>query len=521
MAEVPLHAPLEGQPARPFMDRWPVLALIFLAALLRFAGLESKSLWVDEATGLRWNQAPLEKILERCRATHTPPLREFYLHGVNQLPRPLHEGASRLPAALFGSLLPLLLYGLGRRFFNRETAWSAALLALFHPWLIQHSQDGRLHIVVLFLSLAMLGRLAALLENPRFWLGWALWGALVAFFAWFSYLLLLPGLACLGLYGLYLGRALFLKSHRPPLKPLLLGGVISLAVFLVLYSPWLFQLRHVLALYLPGYTPPPVAEISRPDYALTAAFHTRFDGAYFENLLQLLGGSTPWLWAMIPALTLWGFCAALRHKPFWALALAFWLLAPVPVLMVTDAGHFFPHRYLLYWAGPFLLLAAYGLQHLVHFFTSNLRRGDRFSPKPTRALLWGILLGAILLGHCIGAIRYYRAEKQNWRDAVTWLEKQCQPGDTILVGDNFAGNAVRLYQSPHNRQGCLWRFDLFDIRAFYGAVLDNQRVWYIYWAPPPDYIQRLLDREMKMVIRFPGFLGDVKILQKPGTVSAK
>ena len=50
-----------------------------------------------------------------------------------------YSDAGRLVSIVFGTLLPLPVFGIASRLFNRRTAWVAAALAIFHPVLVNLS----------------------------------------------------------------------------------------------------------------------------------------------------------------------------------------------------------------------------------------------------------------------------------------------------------------------------------------------------------------------------------------------
>ena len=70
----------------------------------------------------------------------------------------LSEFALRSLSAVLGTLLVLVIYGLGTRLFNRTTGLAAAFIAAIAPFQVYYSQEARMYILV-----ALEGALAALL----------------------------------------------------------------------------------------------------------------------------------------------------------------------------------------------------------------------------------------------------------------------------------------------------------------------------------------------------------------------
>ncbi len=131
-----------------------LLALVLLAAALRFYRLDAQDIWGDEAFSISLSQQPLSTVLAGTADTHPPfyPLLLFFwLRLVGASPF-----ATRALSGLIGILVVPLIFGFAKRLFTARprVRWFAALLAALSPLLIYYSQETRMYELVAILALA-------------------------------------------------------------------------------------------------------------------------------------------------------------------------------------------------------------------------------------------------------------------------------------------------------------------------------------------------------------------------------
>lgn len=119
-----------------------LVAIFLIAVLLRFPSLGLKSLWLDEAASVRF----ATPVLENVDSIH-PPLYYFLLHHT-MTSLGDSEAAIRLPSAIFSLANVGLLYLLGRRLADRETALLAAALLAVSPLDVWYAQEARMYAAV-------------------------------------------------------------------------------------------------------------------------------------------------------------------------------------------------------------------------------------------------------------------------------------------------------------------------------------------------------------------------------------
>jgi len=132
--------------------------IVVAGAALRFATLDTQSLWFDEAVTAQLMRMRFVDLLQAIPSSEsTPPLYYvlawFWAHvfGTGE------AGLRSLPALLGSATIPIA-WALGRRLGGDRAALAAAALVAFNPLLVWFSQEARSYAL-----LALLGALSALL----------------------------------------------------------------------------------------------------------------------------------------------------------------------------------------------------------------------------------------------------------------------------------------------------------------------------------------------------------------------
>jgi len=162
-----------GAPTAP-RARLEIVALILVVSLgtqLRFAGLGSRSLWLDEFSTWHVSAMPLAESLRWQPELTKPPLYQLLLRCLTNDPHP-SEWELRLPAAVCGTLLIVAAWWLARRSGGWVTGCALAGLVTCHALQIEYSQEARAYSMMALgctLSVTLWHKLVA---NPRpryFW----------------------------------------------------------------------------------------------------------------------------------------------------------------------------------------------------------------------------------------------------------------------------------------------------------------------------------------------------------------
>jgi hypothetical protein len=107
-----------------------------------------------------------------------------------------------------------------------------------------------------------------------------------------------------------------------------------------------------------------------------------------------------------------------------------WLLIP-PVVLVFVRVRFY-HRYLSYFLPVFMIVVSHGIDYLASM------------PEGRRRRLVAITLVAVLVAtpSLVRLPDYYQGkQKAQWREAISFIEANHQPGDIVLVAANYVVGA--------------------------------------------------------------------------------
>ena len=179
---------------------WWLLALFAAGLILRLYHLGSQCFWFDEAQTLLIARLPWSEIVQRA---YRPPLYHYLLHVWSSIV-PDAELWLRLPSAIFGALMPPLVYMLGTRLYSHHTGILAGLFTALSPALVAYAQELRMYSLMA-LEFTLLCWFASRLlpaSAPRLgsWVGYVL----TTIAALYTHYFALPFLLALGLSGVLL-----------------------------------------------------------------------------------------------------------------------------------------------------------------------------------------------------------------------------------------------------------------------------------------------------------------------------
>lgn len=142
-------------------ERAILAGITVLAAALRFAGLGSQSLWLDEGYSWRITDGSLGSVLGNVKATEsTPPLyywlNWFFVHLFGA-----SEVSLRLLSALAGTGTVIAVWYAARRLVNPAAGLIAGALVACSPYMWWFSQEARAYSLAAFLCAAALAGFAA------------------------------------------------------------------------------------------------------------------------------------------------------------------------------------------------------------------------------------------------------------------------------------------------------------------------------------------------------------------------
>lgn len=264
---------------RSFRGHWKTIGLVALALILRVCMLNERGIWYDDAFSILLAKQPLGEIFSGTAADTMPPLYYIMLHYWMKISDQIFWIRS-MNLLIFGFCL-LYIFTLVKRISSKSAAWFAVLFCSLSPFLVYHSQEIRMYMLLVFFQTAYLFYFinwSSENSNRRDWIGMMLCGA----GALYTHNLAVFGLLIPGVY-------LICKRNFSRLWYWLGSFVISIVLFL----PWL--------VYVPGqiekiqtafWTPRPgVLEVIQSIYSLFSFLPQPFPWVVISGVLcfQLLG----------------------------------------------------------------------------------------------------------------------------------------------------------------------------------------------------------------------------------------
>jgi uncharacterized membrane protein len=463
--------------------QWGLVLVFILGAALRFWQLGGKSLWGDELDTVRIlmltprMEEMIHRLHEYDRRTYVnPPL--FFVIVKLSLGESMSEVDLRLIPALAGILSILAFFGLARQFLSRGHALLATLLFAVSPFAIYYSQESRPYSLFLLESIMMVWLSLAWLRtgDRRAWFGFLAATLLTLYTSYVSLMLL----GCLGAatVACFLARPARLR-RRARESAWRLGGL-GLAVLIAgaFYLPWLQPTRE----FLHRNSSP-----SENKFLLSRAWSLN------AELLNWPHAAAALTWLMLAVLIALAFVVRARRRAEIAF-LATMLGLPVLLLFVFQPYHY--HERHVIFMMPMLIVAFY-------YAGIELARKTG-TQRGLRAVGVLLLAGWLAVSGWHLAVQY-RTEKENWRDAVPWLEARLQPGDALIPGIYFTQDALIVYRGEARADVALYP-DYLDPRALPTILERHRRVWFItsFLTALPDWLKVRLGNQFELMQTFPG-----------------
>jgi uncharacterized membrane protein/GT2 family glycosyltransferase len=463
------------------LGQWALLAILMLAAGLRFHRLGAQSLWLDELLQIETSAAPVTEIVQRVPSFSAMPLDYLVTHLALQF------GAQdfwlRLAPALWSVLTIAMLYRFVERLLGRGEGLIAALLMSVTQFSVHYAQEARPYALWGLLALTSFYFLFRALRTnrPAHWLGYALSAALALLTHLFTLFMLITqaGLVLIGV----------LKLRQPVRSRLARFGLAALAVvsalFLTPYPGSVLGVGQVFASNLlnpQAFSAPPEL---KPNQEAGPILNAEF---FHDHLLIGLGGSgAVWPWAFL-ALVLVGLAALARRQPRLALQLGVWAAAPITLTtaFLIQRGTFSAVRYLTPAYLALMILLAIGTAGLVSGLISLVERWFRLNAA-SRGAVWLAVLTPLVLLNLNSVSDYYQTPKEDWRAAGRFIDANVAPGDSVA---SPLGGGVIFYYAPRARAGRT------DTALPEGLPPTAGRIWYVrhpYLGPIGEAWEAWLD----------------------------
>ncbi|MGH7158671.1 MAG: hypothetical protein ACREFS_01145 [Acetobacteraceae bacterium] len=418
-----------AQAVSPFaLGMITILAVALAARLYQLGG---KPYWLDEVfTALRSARAIPDLITDSLQNRHLPT---FFL--IEHAVLALGGGSAmlRLIPAIAGAAGASLAFCIAWTLGGRAAAWLAGLLLALAPMQVAFGQEARSYTLMMALILLALFGLALLAMQPDdsarpLHLPSAPRGAWAAYGFGTLGALLVLGDALPWLLAANLAMAAAILPRTNSRRGLLRNWLLVHGLILLLAAPayaWMLITVHHQVLETFLWIPPLSLATAWMD---AASLYGLRDATMVT--MQLLPSPLGGLAGVAGALAVLGVWR-LRDRPAPLIVLALALLSlPATLALISLIHPVLLPRYLLWSAGPFFVLAGFGIE----VFPRSLAKA-------------GVLALAALL--VANLLPYYGAEtKPHWDSATRLLAERFEPGDLLLVSDGSTGVML-----DFNRQG--------------------------------------------------------------------
>ena len=391
-----------------------LILICFVGFFLRFYALGGESFWFDEKMSLYFSQNdPVSILNPPSYETHIPPLYYMLLHFWMGL-FGISEFAVRSLSAVFGSLSIFALYKLGKYLFNVKIAIYSSLICAISILQIYFSQEARMYsLLTLTTLLSVFFFLKSLNENRlRFWASYIIVSILMLYTHLYGIFILILQFFYLLFY--YRGKIGYVKNC-----------LVSFFLIGLGFFPWLIKLFGVTPYILEGYSA--IAWIPEPSiisilgtillFCNSSVVCVVIFGSSIRSIFQFEG--------LKKYFTKPSFSGSLKRikahfldsSKFGVNFCILWLGIPI-ILSLLISFIFQPiylPKYLILVSPAFYLLVSKGL-------------------AKTKLKMRYLLILFLVIDSAIISYSYYtNFNKEQWREAATYVQTREEPGDLIVI----------------------------------------------------------------------------------------
>jgi len=441
-----------------------LLLILLVGFFLRFYNLGTENIWYDEGVSIYVAKKGVTEIA--LRPENNPPLYYLVLHWWVSLFGD-SEFSVRFPSALFGVLSLIGMYKVGSQLFDRNAGLFSALLLAVSSFHIMYSQEARTYSLSSLLTLLSMYFFIELVRKRRLRdsVGYVISSALLLYSHVYGLFIIVAQNSYL------IGRFLFSKmpSELSFKKWIFLQGMV-----LSLFAPWVKILVTQTMRAVGSGT-----GLRRPDILTIINSFLTYGGSSYLAVLFLIfaplslitfekmSGKIDWR-RLFQSLETYRWKIKFSHTEE-VFFLTLWFFTPImlPIVISRFGASIYHIRYTIVAFCAFYLLVARAMS-IVH------RKYVKF------------LVAAIVLLAGIELFGYYHdGHKEQWRDAVHYVESSADSKDLILFNDPVCGWLLFDYYSsradlvkrgfPETRH----RVDEESIGELRPMLDGHRRVWFI------------------------------------------
>lgn len=385
-----------------------LILILLISIALRVFGINSESLWFDEAYSIHLSKMNLWDLVRNTAEDVHPPLYYItlnlweYVFGES-------ETSSRMLSALFNVLTVYVIYRISAYLYDKKTGLIAAFLLAISPFHIYYSQEARMYALLGMLSILSIYsfiKLATEINNSG-WRNYVLFSVLMLYTHVYGFwILCFETLFILVLF--YLKRL-----DKRKIKALLISAI----MIVIAYLPWTGILLSQLHKVGSGFWIPPRDWLALPETLIS------FSGSlvlFFIFILLLLTG-----FFFIKKIKLTDETGA--AKTVHALYIAnvkddifLWMWFVIPIIIPLLISQFYEPIF----DAKYAIAASLGLYILIARAVTKFKLGG-FRPA---------VLSLIFLFSLIAVFENVKVlTKERWRDAINYVNAHAENTDYVVV----------------------------------------------------------------------------------------
>jgi mannosyltransferase len=399
-----------------------LLSIALLAMFLQLYNLGRKSLWFDEAASFGFSSLNLRDILASPDYFH-PPLYSVILHFFLYLGK--SEYLVRLPSVIFSILCILLIYRLGKEFFDFRVGLVSAFLLAISPMLYYYAQEARMYTLLIFLSLLSLDFfLNAIRKNEAWlWIGFVASTSLNIYTHYYAFLVIFIELIFI---------VIFIKKYSLIFSKF----VMCIMTILLLFVPQFFKLYSAFQSMI-DWGPdwglhPTLLFVPQIFYKLSIGTGFSVEKVEFFNRIfsgDLLG-TNPILGSILLFIVfLYGLYASRREYREETCLSMIWIFIPVIIAYVIAFKSIVHENYIIFILPIYLIVVSKGLIDI----------------KKKNFIASLVLIFIIILSNAYFLHVNYIAPKEDWRSVALYIKDNSSPGDIILVDPSYTACCFTFY----------------------------------------------------------------------------
>lgn len=434
-----------------------LLLVIFLSGLfLRIYDLSVESIWVDEGYSIRVATLDVFQIWEVSADDIHPPLYYILLHfWINVWGA--SEFSTRFLSLIFGFLAIIMIYKVGKLLFSKEVGFISSLLLAVSPFHIRYSQEVRMYSLMTILTLFSFYFFIKLLNerNRIDLIGYLLSSSLLMYTHIFGFFTIIA-------QNIYVVSIFILskKAYKLNVKKWTLLQI----VLIILYAPYIEEILVKLTRVQRGiwggsWIPEPnIYSIIQTSFIYTG-------GEWTSGGIRIMIGLLFLLLALFTMVSIEKVKGSIEWKDFfksiesyrWNIGLSnvstiylllLWLLTPVllPFIISKFITPIYNTRFTIGASLAFCLLTAKGISNIKFNSVKRIRNID-FDYKCLKLVIIAIIITISL----VNVYSYYiNVDKEQWRDAVDYIETNAEAGDLLLFNAGFTQDYVFDYYSKRS-----------------------------------------------------------------------